>query len=80
MTRDFLGVHPSCGCITAWLSVDATEEEQGNFFRFMRDTGRDVIRGTRSQVISGPCPHQQRPVMPGWRIAAWGRMKPFRRR
>lgn len=56
---DYFGVRPACGCITAWLAVESTSEEVAEFARRMRESGRDVIRGTLDEYHGrlDRCPH-----------------------
>jgi hypothetical protein len=57
---DYFGVRPTCGCVTAWMSVVSTEDEVADFARRMRESGRDVIRGTLEEQRGKLtyCPHR----------------------
>lgn len=41
--QDLIGVHPGCGCVSAWMSREhSTPDQIREFYESMADTGREV--------------------------------------
>jgi hypothetical protein len=57
------GVHPGCGCVSAWLSIKhSTAADIRRFHLGMAATGRDVQRGDLTDQMRaklGRCPHKE---------------------
>ena len=58
---DYFGVHPECGCISAWMSAGySTQAQIRDFYRSMADTGREVRRMEFTEDLRARidrCPH-----------------------
>jgi hypothetical protein len=57
------GVHPECGCVSAWCSIEhSTAADIRRFHLDMAATDREVCRGDLTDEMRaklGRCPHKE---------------------